>query len=78
MCREDSFWRTQDQPKNLGTHKLAENLGLSSERVSLLIRVLEDQHRVKQTRFYKMSLTDMQGKKHNIQAIGIASKTEVS
>lgn len=63
---------------NFVTRKLAEELGLPSEPLSLTIRVLEDQHRHKQTKVYRLSLKHMLGIRHDIQAIGMNSLTEVT
>ena len=59
-------------------HRIAEELGLPRKPLYLSIRVLEERHRHKQTKIYRMSLTDMQGRKHNIQATCMNVLTEVS
>ena len=44
----------------------SEKIGVSSELVTLSIRVIEGQHKDKHTRVYSMRLTDMQGKRHKV------------
>ena len=62
---------------NFITHKFAEKFRLLSEAVFHSIKVIEDRHSHKRTRVYKLSLTDMQGRKHNMQALCMDSITDM-
>ena len=62
---------------NFITNKLAKWMKLPSKPTCLTKRVLGDKHKNEQTRIYSLSLADMYGKEHMIQAIGLDSLTEV-
>ena len=58
---------------NFVTHDLAKKLQLSSEITVAIISLVGRQGAVTQTKVYRMCLSDMQGRKHQVEAIGMDS-----
>jgi len=60
------------------THDLAAHLRLPSTPTTLAIRVLDQGYREQSTSTYSLDLVDLAGCRHRVEAIGMASLTEVA
>ena len=63
--------------QNLITHNFADALMLTSHAISLPLRVLGHRQEERMLQVYVLSLADMYGKGHLIQAVGVDMITEV-
>ena len=72
LVLEDPGWT-----RNLITNELTETLMLPGQVILLLLKVLGHRHEERRLQDYVLSITDMYGKKHLIQAVGVNKITEV-
>ena len=62
---------------NLITKEFADALILQGQAILLSLKVLGHRHKDRKSQFYVLSITDMYGKRHLIEALGVNSITEV-
>ena len=62
---------------NLITQQLSRDLGQASEQITIKVKVPERQQKIHQTKAYRFDLTDAQGTKHEVRAVGMDSKAVV-